>query len=80
MVGTYEYTCVADNFNINFFKMDINMNLLNKLLKMCNTLQNKCNYRKKRWAIELKHVIDDQEIRSYVFSFEINRSASFRLK
>ena len=60
--------------------MDIHMNLLKKLLKMCNALQNKCNYRKKRWAIEIKHVIDDQEIRSYVFSFEINRSASYRLK
>ena len=56
------------------------MNILKKLLKMCNALQNNCNYRKKRWAIELNHVIDDQEIRSYVFSFEINKFASYRLK
>ncbi len=56
------------------------MFLFKKLLSICNTLQNKCNYRKKRWAIELKHVIDDREIRSYVFSFEINKSASYRLK
>ena len=56
------------------------MFLFKKLLAICNTLQNKCNYLKKRWAIELKHVIDDQEIRSYVFSFEINKSVSYRLK
>ncbi len=56
------------------------MNILKKLLKMCNALQNNCNYRKKRWAIELNHVKDDQEIRSFILSFEISKSASYRLK
>ena len=56
------------------------MLLLKKLLSICNALGNMFNYRKNRWAFELKHVINDQEIRSYTLSFEINKSASYRIK
>ena len=56
------------------------MNLLKKLVTICKALQNKRHYRKNRWAIELNHVKDDQEIRSFILSFEINKSASYRLK
>ena len=56
------------------------MFLLRKLLPICNSLGNMFNYRKNRWAIELRHITNDQETRSYTLSFEINKSASYRIK
>lgn len=56
------------------------MLLLKKLLSICNSLGNMFNYRKNRWAIELMHITNDQKIRSYTLSFEINKSASYRIK
>ena len=53
------------------------MFLLKKLLSICNALRNIFNYRKNRWAIELKYINNGQEIRSYTLSFEINKSASY---
>ena len=65
----------------NFFIIGENfMFLLRKLLPICNSLGNMFNYRKNRWAIELMHITNDQEIRSYTLSFEINKSASYRIK
>lgn len=56
------------------------MFLLRKLLPIYNVFGNMFNYRKNRWAIELRHITNDQETRSYTLSFEINKSASYRIK
>ena len=78
-VVIYEYTFIADIFQF-FYIGEILMFLLRKLLPIYNSLGNMFNYRKNQWAIELRHITNDQEIRSYTLSFEINKSSSYRIK